>query len=116
MSLASAYEQFTQWVGDGTGASDSLLHVHAGLAVLLVARVISGRSLSTPAPFAIVCAAAIANEVMDRINHGSWLWADTSLDILNTLFWPLVLMIGLRIRRPGEGRARAGEGRLSPVG
>ena len=104
MDLASAYQRLILWVGDGTGAPDSLLHVHAGMAVLLAARLITGRSLATPIPFAVVCAAEFANEVMDRINHGSWLWADTSLDIVNTLFWPLVLMIGLRARRSREGK------------
>jgi hypothetical protein len=104
MDFAGAYERFIQWVGDGTGAPDSLLHVHAGMAVLLIARLITRRSLATPLPFAIVCAAELANEVLDRINHGSWLWVDTSLDIVNTLFWPLVLMIGLRVRRSREGK------------
>ena len=104
MDFARAYEQFIQWVGDGTGASDALLHVHAGMAVLLAARLITGRSLATPIPFAVVCAAELANEVLDRINHGSWLWVDTGLDIVNTLFWPFVLMIGLRVRRSREGR------------
>lgn len=99
MSLAAAYESLIRWIGDGTGASDSLLHVHAGLAVLLLARLITGKSLSTPIPFAIVCIAELANEVLDRINHGSWLWRDTSMDIVNTLFWPFILMVGLRARR-----------------
>jgi hypothetical protein len=104
MDFAGTYERFIQWVGDGTGAPDSLLHVHAGMAVLLIARLITRRSLATPLPFAIVCAAELANEVLDRINHGSWLWADTSLDVVNTLFWPLVLMMGLRVRRSREGK------------
>lgn len=99
MTLTGAYQALIQWIGDGTGASDSLLHVHAGLAVLLLARVVTGKSLATPVPFAIVCIAELANEILDRINHGSWLWQDTSLDIVNTLFWPFVLMIGLRMRR-----------------
>lgn len=99
MTLTGAYESLIQWIGDGTGAPDSLLHVHAGLAVLLLARIVTGKSLATPVPFAIVCIAELANEILDRINHGSWLWQDTSLDIVNTLFWPFVLMIGLRMRR-----------------
>ncbi len=107
MDFATAYQRFIQWVGDGTGAPDSLLHMHAGMAVLLAARLITGRSLATPIPFAIVCSAELANEVMDRINNGNWLWADSSLDIVNTLFWPLVLMIGLRARRSREGKRMA---------
>jgi hypothetical protein len=104
MSLAAAYESLILWIGDGTGASDSLLHVHAGLAVLLAARVVTRKSLATPVPFVIVCFAELTNEILDRINHGSWLWRDTSLDVLNTLFWPFVLMVGLRTRKLREAR------------
>ena len=102
MTIADAYNRFIVWIGDGTGASDSLLHVHAGMAVLLLARVISRRSLATPIPFAVVCVAEFGNELMDRVHNGTWLWADTSLDIVNTLFWPFVLMVGLRLRRSRE--------------
>ena len=108
MDWARQYERFIQWIGDGTGAPDSLLHVHAGMAVLLAARLITGRSLATPVPFAIVCIAELANEILDRVNHGSWKWTDTSLDVVNTLFWPLVLMIGLRVRRSREARRLSG--------
>ena len=107
MDFPSLYHHVIIWIGDGTGASDSLLHVHAGLAVLFLARIVTRRSLATPVPFLVVCVAAIANEVMDRLNHGSWRWDDTLLDIVNTLFWPLVLMIGLRLRRAREKRPTA---------
>lgn len=98
MDVFGFYETITVSIRDETGASDSLLHVHAGMAVLLIARVVTGKSLATPIPFLIVCVAALANEVLDRINYGFWRPVDTSLDLLNTLFWPFVLMIGLRIR------------------
>lgn len=104
MNIPEYYAQFLRWIGDGTGASDALLHVHAGMAVLLAARLITGRSLATPVPFAIVCIAQLANEVLDRIAHGSWRWWDTSLDTVNTLFWPFVLMVGLRVRRSQESK------------
>ncbi len=100
MSFPSAYAAFIQWIGDGTGAPDSLLHVHAGMAILILARVATGRSLSTPIPLAIVALAELTNEILDRINHGSWLWPDTISDVINTLFWPTVIMIGLRLRKP----------------
>lgn len=106
MTIARTYGTLIRWIGDRTGASDSLLHVHAGLAVLLLARLITGKSLATPIPFAVVCAAELANEILDRINHGSWMWRDTSLDVLNTLFWPFVLMIGLRARRLRDAAKR----------
>jgi hypothetical protein len=99
MDLPSLYAQLIRAIGDGTGMADSLLHVHAGLAVLILARVVTRRSLATPLPLIIVCVAEAGNEVLDRLHYGSWRWADTGLDVLNTLFWPAILFVGLRLRR-----------------
>lgn len=99
MDFAQFYHRLVLWIGDGTGASDSLLHVHAGLVVLFLARLVTRRSLATPVPFLVVCAAELANELMDRLAYGGWRWGDTALDVVNTLFWPFVLMVGLRWRR-----------------
>ena len=102
MNLPALYEGLINAIGDGTGAPDSLLHVHAGLAILFLARLITRRSLATPFPFLVVLVAEVANEIMDRLNYGGWRVADTSLDMLNTMFWPFVLMVGLRWRRAHE--------------
>lgn len=104
MDFAQLYHEAVLWIGDGTGASDSLLHVHAGLAVLFLARLVSRRSLATRVPFLVVCVAELANEIMDRLAFGGWRWEDTALDVVNTLFWPFVLMVGLRWRRARELR------------
>jgi hypothetical protein len=45
------------------GAPDSLLHVHTGMAVLIAARLVSGRSVATPMPFGVVWLAEPANEI-----------------------------------------------------
>ncbi len=98
MDIPALYTQLIREIGDGTGMIDSLLHVHAGMAVLLVTRVVTGRRLSTPLPLAMVALAELGNEVLDRLHYGSWRWADTSMDIVNTMFWPLMLYIGLNVR------------------
>jgi len=98
MNPVTAYGSFIRWIGDGTGAPDTVLHIHAGMVVLFLARVISGRSLATPWPLACVYLAEFANEILDRVNHGQWM-PDTLSDILNTVFWPTVLFVGLRLRR-----------------
>lgn len=105
MNPIELYGRLVQWVGDGTGAPDTVLHIHAGMAVLLFTRVATGRSLATPWPLLAVYLAELANEVMDRVNHGQWM-PDTTSDVLNTVFWPTVLFIGLRIRRARENRPR----------
>jgi hypothetical protein len=107
VKFAKHYEHFTWAVGDRTGATDTLVHVHAGMALLLLARVVTGRSLATPVPFLVVCACELVNEVLDRISSGSWNWPDTSMDVVNTLFWPLVLMVGLRTRRAHDAKRGA---------
>lgn len=100
MDIPALYAKLILQIGDGTGWADSLLHVHAGMAVLFLARVVTGRSLSTPVPLAFVALAEAGNEVLDRLHYGSWRWEDTLADVANTMFWPTVLFIGLRLRGP----------------
>ncbi|MET3436708.1 hypothetical protein [Sphingomonas sp. 1185] len=112
MDIPARYAAFIQWVGDGTGMADSLLHVHSGMAVLFLARILTRKSLATPIPLLCVALAEAGNEVLDRLHYGSWRWADTLGDIANTMFWPTVLFIGLRLRSPrgGYGGWRRGSG------
>ena len=96
--IPSLYHRFIDWIGDGTGLSDTVLHIHAGMAVLMLARVLTRRSLGSFVPLSFVVLAEAANEIMDRLHFGSWRWPDTLADIANTLFWPLVICLGVRLR------------------
>ncbi|MCD2323965.1 hypothetical protein LQ953_08060 [Sphingomonas sp. IC-56] len=98
MNPVQLYGDFIQWIGDGTGAPDTVLHIHAGMAVLFLARIVSRRSLATLVPLSFVYLAEFANEVMDYFVHGR-VMPDTLSDVINTVFWPTMLFIGLRIRR-----------------
>lgn len=102
--LLSLYVAFIHWIGDGTGLPDTILHVHAGMAVLLIARVLTKKSLGTLVPLAFVIAAELGNEVMDRLYYGSWRWPDTLMDVLNTLLWPVILSLAIRLRPPQARR------------
>ena len=96
--IPELYHTFIDWIGDGTGLPDTILHIHAGMAVLMVARIVTRRSLGSFVPWSFVAAAEAFNEIMDRLNFGSWRWADTTTDIVNTLFWPTVICLGIRLR------------------
>ena len=96
--IPTYYHRFIDWIGDGTGLPDTLLHVHAGMAILMLARIATRRSLGSFVPLAFVALAEGANEVLDRLHFGSWRWPDTTSDIVNTLFWPTVICLGVRLR------------------
>jgi hypothetical protein len=96
--IPKIYHQWIDWIGDGTGLPDTILHIHAGMALLMIARLITRRSFGTFIPWTVVAAGEAFNEVMDRLNYGSWRWDDTLLDIANTMFWPTVICLGVRLR------------------
>ncbi|WP_395392683.1 hypothetical protein WBP07_16490 [Novosphingobium sp. BL-8A] len=105
MDIPGIYHSWIDWIGDGTGLPDSILHIHAGMAVLMLARLVTGRSLGTFIPFAFVVGAEFANELMDYLHYG-WRAADTYADLANTFFWPFVISLGVRIRPLASQRAR----------
>ena len=96
--LATNYHRMIDWIGDGTGLPDTLLHIHAGMLLLMLARLVTRRSFGTFIPWYVVAAGEAFNEIMDRLNYGSWRWEDTSSDIVNTLFWPTMICLGVRLR------------------
>lgn len=103
--IPATYHRLIDWIGDGTGLPDTILHIHAGLAVLMIARIVTRRSLGTFVAWWFVVAAEAGNEIMDRLHFGSWRWSDTLSDIGNTLFWPTVICLAVRMR-PMIGRKR----------
>ena len=96
--IPKIYHQWIDWIGDGTGLPDTILHIHAGMALLMIARLITRRSFGTFIPWTVVAAGEAFNEIMDRLNYGSWRWDDTLLDIANTMCWPTVICLGVRLR------------------
>lgn len=100
------YQRFILWIGEGTGLPDTVLHIHAGLAVLVIARIVTRRSLGTLVPLSVVASAEVANEVMDRITYGSWRWPDAISDVAHTMSWPTLICVGVRLR-PLIGRRSA---------
>jgi len=103
MDLAAEYIDIVHWFGRN-GASDTVLHIHSGMAVLLAVRIATGRSLATPWPLLAVFIAALAKEFADYWAHGT-IKPDTLSDIAHTIFWPAVLFMGLRVRRARQGSA-----------
>jgi hypothetical protein len=94
-------------VSDDTGFANTVLHIHGGLAILILARVMTRRSLGSMIPFAAVVAFEVLNEIIDRLNHGAWRWSDTTSDLINTLLWPLVISMGVMLRPLPDSQSNA---------
>ncbi len=97
MKIPVLYHSMILWIGDGTGLPDAILHIHAGLIILMLVRLISRRSLGTFIPFSAVVIAEFGNEFLDYLTYGLR-WGDTLSDLGNTLFWPLMISLGVRLR------------------
>lgn len=97
MDIPALYHSLILWIGDGTGLPDAILHIHAGMSILMFVRLVSRRSLGTIIPFAFVLIAELGNETMDYLNYGMR-WVDTLSDVANTLFWPLMISLAVRFR------------------
>lgn len=103
MNFPHLYHLFILWVGDGTGMPDTILHIHAGMIVMMATRVVTGRSLGSWIPLSVVVAAETFNEMMDYLAYGFRL-GDTASDVFNTLLWPTVIFLGVRFRRLRRAR------------
>lgn len=87
-------------LGAALGMSDDLLHVHLGLAIFVVTALLLRRRMRSIWPLAIVAALALANEVVDYAISDPWSATRSALDVVNTIFWPLVLFL---LARRGRG-------------
>jgi hypothetical protein len=93
------YHGMTESLLARSGMSDKVLHMQVGLAVFLAASLLLRRPLRSWTPFLIVCGLEAANELMDRLFWGAWRWSDTLLDAATTIFWPLVIVLVLKLER-----------------
>lgn len=100
------YQIIIKSIKHTTGLSDPILHLHAGMIVLLAARLVTRRRLATGLPLLIVIAAELANEILDRMILGWWAWPDTISDVFYTLLWPIILTVGARIRNGNRKLSR----------
>lgn len=88
MSIVEAYAQFTQFIVEVTGMSRPMLHMHAGMAIYLVTQFTLRDRRGSLIALVAVLQLELLNEIMNRLDKGSWHWNDTLGDIALTLFWP----------------------------
>lgn len=97
MTLAQLYTLvFHDWAGH-LGMPAPLLHVHAGLVILVGARLVFGLSFRSFWMIAIVLLAAFAKELADLAYHGV-VKPDALSDVLHTTGWPIAIVMIARLR------------------
>ena len=94
MTLTEVYATSKAELSTLTGASEDLLHLHAGLLILFVTALLIKRRLRSRVPIAMVWVFALANEAVDLLSPGASAsrWEPVA-DLANTIFWPTLLFL-----------------------
>src|SRR5476649_1210190 len=99
----SAAQAIKLAIVSATGLSKDALHVYVGLFVFLAAALVLRRPLRSPLPWLSAFMVAALGEIVDMRDDisslGYWRWANSAHDIVNTIFWPTVLLCVARFTR-----------------
>lgn len=87
------YARGKEQVRAATGSTESLLHVHAGLLIFVVAALLLRKRMRSPLPIALVVIFALANEAVDGLRGRPATGLEPLIDIVNTIWWPAVLFV-----------------------
>jgi hypothetical protein len=81
------------------GASEDLLHIHAGLLIFFASALLFRRRMRSRIPIALVWVFAFGNELVDAFSPGAsasrW---EPAADVANTVVWPTLLFLLARRR------------------
>jgi hypothetical protein len=93
------------------GISKDALHIHLGLALYLLVALVFRRRLSSWLPWLALLAFEIVNELVDIFHvHGGVMGfelGDSLKDVINTMFWPTVVLVVARTRAAQPSGAAA---------
>jgi hypothetical protein len=97
------WEALKDWLSSEFHVSHAVLHIHLGLAIYLLTSLLLRRPLGSVLPWLVVLVLELVNEASDFIRYyvSAWPWtaSNTIEDIVNTLFWPTVLVVLFRHQR-----------------
>ncbi len=87
-----SYSGMKNALGQVTGMSEDLIHVHVGLAIFVITALVLRRRMRSSIPLSVVALLAFVNELLDY-GTPEWELGSSVLDFVNTLVWPLVLFL-----------------------
>ena len=92
---------FVDWASS-SGWSGPMLHMNAGLGVMVIGRILSGWPLGSMRLLGLVCFAALLKEAFDFFVYGM-IKPDSIWDVVYTVGWPAILCAAANMRRNGTG-------------
>lgn len=99
MEIVYLYKSLIDIIVERSGSAE-LLHVHAGMAIYLLALMVVRQRRGGFLALQVVLAAELANETMDWLAASpKWTWSDTISDFVLTLMWPAAVTVVIAWRR-----------------
>jgi hypothetical protein len=110
----TAFQSFKLVILSATGLSRDALHIHLGLAAMLLAALVFRRTLRSPLPWCAALAACLLVEAADLRDDIAWYgylrWGASAHDVVNTMVWPTLLLLAARFSRVfGPGTRDGGD-------
>jgi|SRR5688572_1256993 len=104
----SAFQSVKLVVGAMFTLSKDALHIHVGLLVFIAVTYLTRKRYRAAIPLLAVLALAFLGEILDARDNfaslGRWRWRASLHDVMNTMFWPIVLSLLIRYRFISLGR------------
>lgn len=98
----SKFQQLKIYITNFTELSRDALHIYAGLTLFFIVAFFHHRQLKSKWAIWTVLIVAVTAELFDAhddfINYGMWHIGASLHDIINTIFWPLVIWLMARFR------------------
>ncbi|GAA5180491.1 hypothetical protein GCM10023345_01990 [Acinetobacter kookii] len=98
----SKFQELKIYIVNFTELSRDALHIYTGLTLFFIVAFFHHRQLKSKWAIWTVLIVAIAAELFDArddlINHGLWRIGASLHDIINTIFWPLLIWLMARFR------------------
>lgn len=106
----STFQSIKLAIVGAVGLPKDALHIYVGMMVFLGVVVVLRKPLRSLLPWCAVLLAACLGEVLDMRDDiaslGYWRWSASVHDIINTIFWPSVLLILARFTKAFEAPHR----------
>jgi hypothetical protein len=99
----SAFQSMKHEIVQFASLSKDALHIYVGMGVFLISSAVAQKGLRSAFAICLVVALAVLGELLDARDdlriHGHWRFLASLHDLVNTLFWPLMLWLLARYSR-----------------